>query len=97
MNDYMSRILDGLPDETFTAPPSVNANKPVLWGQTGTTVEKYVDKNTQHIIPDECVDSYPEEFKQKREFKEVHTILHYLKKRRPSGCAPKRPNSRPYV
>lgn len=91
MNDYMSRILEGLPDETFTAPPSVNANKPVLWGEIGTKVEKYVDKNTQLIIPDECVDSYPEEFKQKREFKEVHTILHYLKKDDPAGAPPSDP------
>lgn len=95
MNDYMSRILDGLPDESFTAPPSVNANKPVLWGQTGTTVEKYVDKDTQHIIPDDCVDSYPEEFKQKREFKEVHTILYYLKKDDPAGAPPSDPTQDP--
>ncbi len=94
-NDYMSRILDGLPDETFAAPPKSTANKGVLSGQIGETVEKYVDKGTQHIIPDECIASYPAEFKEKKEFKEVHTILHYLRKDDPLGAPPEKPADDP--
>ncbi|MDP3971056.1 MAG: penicillin-binding protein [bacterium] len=95
MNDYMSRILDGLPDEGFNSPPPAQANKAVLWGGIGTSVEKIVDKNTQHIIPDECISSYPEEFKQTREFKEVHNILYYLTKEDPLGDAPSEPQNDP--
>lgn len=94
-NDYMSRILDGLPDETFTAPASAKANKPVLSGEIGEQVEKYVDTGTQHIIPDDCVTTYPAAFKEKKEFKEVHTILHYLRKEDPLGSAPANPEDDP--
>lgn len=94
-NAYMSRILEGLPNESFNAPDAVKANKGVLNGEIGEKVEKYVDKGTQHIIPDECVDSYPAEYKEKKEFKEVHTILHYLKKEDPLGSAPENPENDP--
>ena len=94
-NEYMRRILDGLPNESFNAPDAVKANKGVLSDEIGEKVEKYVDTGTQHIIPDECVDSYPSEFKEKTEFKEVHTILHYLKKEDPLGPAPENPESDP--
>ncbi len=52
-------------------------------------------KNTQHVIPDECVDSYPEEFKQTREFKEAHTILYWLRKDDPLGTPPSSPEEDP--
>lgn len=94
-NDYMSHVLEGLPDESFTVPPKASANKPVLSGVIGETVEKYVDKGTQHIIPDDCVDTYPAEFKEKKEFKEVHTILNYLRKEDPLGSPPNDPNADP--
>ncbi len=94
-NEYMSRILDGLPNESFNAPDAVKANKGVLNNEIGETVEKYVDKGTQHIIPDECVDSYPAEYKEKKEFKEVHTILYYLKKEDPLGSTPEKPENDP--
>ena len=94
-NDYMSRILEGLPDETFSAAPKSTANKGVLNGEIGEKVEKYVDKGTKHIIPDECVDSYPAEFKEKKEFKEAHTILQYLRKEDPLGSPPSDPASDP--
>ncbi|MBI2416194.1 MAG: transglycosylase domain-containing protein [Candidatus Kerfeldbacteria bacterium] len=87
-NTYMSRILEGLPDEKFNPPPPAQANKPVLWGEVGETVERFVDKGTGHIIPEDCVDQYPAEFKEKREFKEAHTILHYLRKDDPLGAPP---------
>lgn len=94
-NDYMSRILEGLPDETFSAAPKSTANKGVLNGEIGEKVEKYVDKGTKHIIPDECVASYPAEFKEKKEFKEAHTILQYLRKEDPLGSPPSDPASDP--
>lgn len=95
MNEYMSRILEGAPDEQFNDPPSAQVNKPVLWGQVGETVEKYVDSQTGKIIPDDCVNSYPEEYKQKREFKEAHTILYYLNKDDPNGTPPSDPGVDP--
>ena len=94
-NEYMRRILEGLPDESFNTPDAVKANKGVLNGEIGETVEKYVDTGTGHIIPDECVDTYPTAFKTKKEFKEVHTILYYLKKEDPLGAQPEKPENDP--
>jgi penicillin-binding protein 1C len=94
-NDYFSQILEGLPDETFNEPPPVNATKPVLWGATGTTVKKKVDKITGKIIPDECVESYPKEYVEEREFKKAHEILYYVNKDDPNGDAPKNPADDP--
>lgn len=94
-NAYMSKILEGLPDESFNAPSKAQANKPVLNGEIGEKTEKEVDKFTKKIIPDECVASYPKEFKEKKEFKEAHEILHYLRKEDPLGEAPGEPNPDP--
>lgn len=95
MIGYMERILESLPDEKFSDMPTIKANKPVLQGQVGTTVKKYVDKNTHHIIKDECVDTYPAEFKVQQDFKEVHTILYYLKREDPLGAAPSKTTADP--
>lgn len=94
-NAYMSKILADLPDEKFNAPPAVKANKPVLQGQIGEEVEKYVDIGTQHIIPDSCTDTYPAAFKEQKTFKEVHTILYYLRKDDPLGAPPANPADDP--
>jgi len=94
-NAYMSRVLEGTPDEKFNAPPTVQANKPVLRGEIGEKVEKIVDKGTKHIIPDECVAAYPVAYKETKEFKEVHTILHYLRRTDPLGSPPDNPADDP--
>ncbi len=95
MIGYMKQILENLPDEKFSNMPTIKANKPVLQGQASTTEKKYVDKVTQHVISDECVASYPPEFRVQKEFKEAHTILYYLKKEDPAGAAPAKPESDP--
>lgn len=94
-NDYFTQILEGLPDESFNEPPPINTTKPVLWGAVGTTVKKKVDKITGKIIPDECVDSYPKEYIEEREFKEAHEILYYVNKDDPNGPAPTNPADDP--
>ncbi len=38
MSSYMSRLLEGLPNETFNASPPAEANKSVLWGEGFDTV-----------------------------------------------------------
>ncbi|MFA6027386.1 MAG: penicillin-binding protein [Patescibacteria group bacterium] len=94
-NGYFSQILNGTEDEKFNTPPPKNPSKPVLWGDAGTTVKKKVDKITKKIIPDECLASYPAEYIEEKEFKEVHTILYYVNKDEPNGPAPKSPQSDP--
>ncbi|MFH0818499.1 MAG: transglycosylase domain-containing protein [Patescibacteria group bacterium] len=83
-NSYMSKILSGLPDETFNAPPPTNPTKAVLWGEKGKSITKKVDKFTKKIIPDECLASYPAEYLEDKEFKEYHNILYYLSKENPN-------------
>lgn len=92
---YMERVLENLPDEKFSDMPTIKANKPVLQGQAATTVKKYVDKNTRQVIKDDCVDTYPAEFRTQQDFKEAHTILYYLKREDPLGAAPTKAESDP--
>lgn len=94
-NQYMSSILEGLPDEKFNQPPPSNSNKAVLWGDVGVKEKKKVDKYTQKIIPDECLASYPADYIVEKEYTEAHTILYYINKDDPKGSAPKNPKDDP--
>ncbi len=91
-NQYMNSILEGLPAETFNAPSYSSANE-ALGGSLETTEELPVDSVTGELIPEECRDSYPEEFTSKREFKTAHNILHYITKDEPTGGAPEDPRT----
>ena len=84
-NSYMSKILEGVADETFNAPPPTNPTKAVLWGTTGETITKKIDKFTKKVIPEECLSSYPKEYVEEKEFKEAHNILYYVNKDDPNG------------
>jgi len=93
-NAYMSSILDGTTDESFNA-PSYSAANAALGGTLEETKELPVDTLTNELIPEECRDSYPADYVGKREYKEAHTILHYLSKENPTGGAPENPRNDP--
>lgn len=91
-NEYMSAVLTGQPAEAFNG-NTLFGDTEILSGEIEQTVEKRVDKFTQELIPEECETTYPEEFVELKEFKETHTILHYLTKDNPTGGAPEDPRS----
>lgn len=91
---YMDSILEGTPVETFQA-PSYRAANDALGGNLETTITKSVDSITGGIIPDECLSSYPTAYVTQKEFKELHSILHYIDKNNPAGPKPTDPNKDP--
>lgn len=92
-NQYMNSVLEGQPAETFKQASYTAANE-VLGGKLEETVVKKVDSATGELIPDECIDSYPAEYVADKEFKDIHTILHYISKEEPKkGDAPENPRA----
>ncbi len=87
-NAYMTSVLEGTPSEEFKEPDTPKSNKAVLKGKSGEPITKKVDSLTGQIIPDECLDDYPEEYISEKEFTEAHSILYYLQKDDPLGSAP---------
>ncbi len=94
-NTYMKKVLTGTPVETFNAPEIPKVDKPLLNGQIDELSVHTVDRVTGKIIPDACLDTYPAEFKEERQFKETHTLLHYVDKSDPSGAVPTNPETDP--
>ncbi|PIY96891.1 MAG: hypothetical protein COY66_02525 [Candidatus Kerfeldbacteria bacterium CG_4_10_14_0_8_um_filter_42_10] len=94
-HEYMQQILTGTPVEWFHSPPSENIEKPVLRGQIDTTVTKKVDIYSEKVIPDSCLDTYPEKYIKDKEFKETHNILHYVDRNNPRGPVPANPEKDP--
>lgn len=91
-NEYMNAVLEGQPAETFK-PASYSAATEVLGGKLEETVVKKVDSVTGELIPDECLATYPAEYVAEKEFKDIHTILHYLSKEDPKAGAPENPRA----
>lgn len=89
-HEFMEKALADTPAETFKKPAASDANKLVLQGKEETVIKK-VDKLTNKIIPDSCLETYPAEYTADKEFKVAHTILYYLDKDTPLGDAPKDP------
>ncbi len=79
------------PVESFPAPPTNTAEKPVLRGSTGGTITLMVDKITGKI----ATSSTPEKFVQERTYVQAHSILHYARKDDPQGPEPEKPEEDP--
>lgn len=92
---YMKKVLAGTPVETFKKPPVNDAEKPVLRGHIDVVHTLPVDRVTGRVIPASCRDTYPSSFVVQKEFKEAHTILHWVQKEDPRGAVPENPKSDP--
>ena len=90
-NAYMQKVLPGTTTETFQPAPNNNAAKPILQGQIDEVTTTKVDKFSGEIIPEECLDSYPEDYIIEKDIKQTHTILHYVNKDDPRGNFPANP------
>jgi 1A family penicillin-binding protein len=95
-NEFMRRALQGSPVEAFREPPAIEADKDVLNGKIGTPKSISVDRVTKKRIPEACLATYPPDFIEVNEVREVHDILHYVNKRDPRGPAPSDPKSDPH-
>lgn len=93
-NKYMNSVLEGTTVETFKG-PNYKAKTEVLGGKLEEIKTVAVDSVTGEVVPEECVDDYPEQYVVQKEFKEIHEILHYLSKENPAGPPPENPRQDP--
>lgn len=94
-NTFMRKALEGAPKETFPTYKDANTDKPILKGDLEGESTLYIDSVTKKAIPSTCLATYPEAFKEKSSFREVHTILYYVDKNDPQGAPPSNPASDP--
>jgi len=85
--NFMLQALEGTPTEEFTAPPTNDAQKPILRGSDGG-IKIEINKMTGRI----AVSSTPERLKITKTYLQPHTILHYVAKDDPRGPAPENPS-----
>lgn len=94
-NEFMKKTLTGTPVETFHSPPENDSEKPILKGEIDSTTKRIVDIFSEKLIPEKCLDSYPEKYIKEADYKETHTILHFVDKNDPQGTPPENPANDP--
>jgi len=90
-NSFMRKALEGTKVEAFPSPKPIKTDKPILNGKLEGEEEISVDAVTGRVIPDSCLDEWPDQFVKKVTVKSVHTILYYLDKNKPQGPPPTDP------
>ena len=92
--NYMKQVIAG-PTETFQTAPANKTNKDVLQGNVEGETPLKIDSITGKLIPEECIDTYPELFIEEKVFRVVHNILHYIDRNDPDGPIPSDPTVDP--
>lgn len=92
--EFMKRTVGG-PVEPFNKPKPNNSKKPILQGKLESEIQVKVDKYTNKLIPQACLDTYPSEYITEKTFREVHDILYYVDKDNPEGPIPDNPEKDP--
>lgn len=91
---YMENVLKGTPVENFKK-SNITAATEILGGKMDGTKKVKVDSVTGERISDECLSTYPPQYIGEKEYKETHTILHYLNRNDPKGSPPENPRDDP--
>lgn len=94
-NAFMRKALQGAPNETFPTYNKPKTDKPILNNDLEGESTIYIDSVTKLAIPNSCLADYPEKFKEKSTYREVHSILFYVDKDNPQGDQPKNPEDDP--
>lgn len=90
--EFMQKALDGKPVEYFPAPPHNNSSKAVLNGSILKGITLKINKITGKIASEFT----PPELIEERNYREVHSILHYCDKDNPNGPYPTNPANDPF-
>ncbi|MDO8598895.1 MAG: transglycosylase domain-containing protein [bacterium] len=88
---FLDTMLKGKPAETFAGPPPIVADKPVLRGEDPGIVRVRIDRTTGK----RATTLTPPELVEEREYRTLHTILHYVRRDDPLGATPERPEDDP--
>lgn len=90
-NNYMKKALAGVAPSDMPEPESVITGKPILDGEPYATVTLRINKNTG-LIADE---NTPLGLIEEKLYRQVHDILHYVRRENPRGPVPDNPNDDP--
>jgi len=89
--EYMNRVHEGIPVEDFVKPKPIEAKKAILLGRTAEEVEVEICKPSELLANEYCPDS----MREKKKFRDVHSILYYVNREDPNGPAPRNPAEDP--
>lgn len=90
-NDFMTRALQEVPQETFTQPQKSVIEKLVLAGEWRGGRIYEIDKESGKRATDQT----PLELREKRVIPEIHSILYWVDKNNPRGPIPEHPEYDP--
>lgn len=92
-NEIMTHALSNLPPERFTKPPAIDFEsiKPQLRGVWQGNTRYIIDTISGKL----ATEYTPKELQQERFVQDIHTILHWVDKRNPTGPAPTDPAQDP--
>ena len=91
-HEYMQKVLNGTPVETFKAPdPYPDTLPPILRGQAPSDMEIAIDKASGKL----ATPLTPPSFVIMKKFNQNHDILFYIDKNNPTGPPPQNPASDP--
>ncbi|MFC1617970.1 penicillin-binding protein [Patescibacteria group bacterium] len=91
LQDYMNQAMADYEVADFVEPEPIKADKPILMGKTGKETEVEICKPSGLLANEYCPDS----MREKKTFRNVHSILYYVNKENPTGPAPKNPEADP--
>jgi 1A family penicillin-binding protein len=83
-NRFMSRVLGDTPIEYFNPPAEITSEKPVLNGSSAGGIKVKIDKITGKL----ATEYTPEHLVEEKEYRQAHSILHYINKDDPQGDTP---------
>ncbi len=91
-NKFMSRVLGNTPFEPFNKPAPIETDKPVLNGTIIEGMKVKIDKISGKL----ATNLTPEHLVEEKNFRQIHSILHYLHKDDPLGNTPPNLNDPQY-
>ncbi len=86
-HDFMARALEGTPIELFKEPEIPETGKDMLDGKEAVETEFEIDRASGKL----ATEYTPESFREKKIYKEVHSILYEVDKSDPLGPVPEHP------
>jgi len=89
--EYMNKVHAGLPVEDFVDPKPIEASKAILLGKTAEEVEVEICNPSGLLANEYCPDS----MREKKKFRDVHSILYYVDRENPNGPIPTNPQADP--
>jgi len=90
-NSFMEDVLQGMGVEEFQAPERIDTKKAILNGKTDQETKVTVCLPSEKLATERC----PDDMKEERSYRKVHSILYYVDKNNPQGSIPSNPGSDP--